>query len=157
MDKGRYEEALSSLEWLRASKNDENVQLELDDIKDNLDYHRANSITSWKVLFTNSDLFARTWRIALLQFMAQMCGSTAMKYYLPTNFIALGLGKELSLLASGIESSLKVGCTIIEMQLVDRVGRRLSLIAGAAIMAMALLVGFSDDPNLSLLTSSSYD
>ena len=72
--------------------------------------------------------------------MAQMCGATAMKYYLPTNFIALGLGKQLSLLASGIESSLKVGCTIIESLIIDRVGRKGTLLLGSTIMAVALLV-----------------
>jgi hypothetical protein len=41
--------------------------------------------------------------------MAQMCGATAIKYYLPTTFTNLGLGKWLSLMASGIESSLKIG------------------------------------------------
>lgn len=72
--------------------------------------------------------------------MAQMCGATAVKYYLPTIFLALGLGKQLSLLASGIESSLKVGCTIIESLIIDRVGRRGTLLLGSTIMTIALLV-----------------
>ena len=108
-----------------------------------MEVHHSKGDPSWKVLFTNKDLFARMWRVALLQFMAQMCGSTAMKYYLPTNFIALGLGKELSLLASGIESSLKVGCTIMEMLLIDRLGRRKTLVLGSSIMTIALLVSRS--------------
>ena len=140
MDKGRFEEAGKTLRWLRASSSMEDVQSELEDIRENIGQHQASALSSWKVLFTNSDLFARMWRVALLQFMAQMCGSTAMKYYLPTNFLALGLGKDLSLLASGIESSLKVGCTIVEMLLIDRAGRKTTLVAGSAIMAIALLV-----------------
>lgn len=72
--------------------------------------------------------------------MAQMCGATAMKYYLPTLFKALGLGRRLSLLAGGIESTLKIGCTILEMLIIDRVGRRVTLGAGAAVMAFAMLV-----------------
>lgn len=72
--------------------------------------------------------------------MAQMCGATAMKYYLPSNFIALGLGKQMSLMASGIEGSLKVGCTVIEMLIIDKVGRRGTLLLGSSIMAIALLV-----------------
>ena len=140
MDKGRFEEAGKTLRWLRVSSSMEDVQSELEDIKESMELHHASALSSWKVLFTNSDLFARMWRVALLQFMAQMCGSTAMKYYLPTNFLALGLGKDLSLLASGIESSLKVGCTVIEMLLIDRAGRKTTLVAGSAIMAIALLV-----------------
>jgi MFS family permease len=74
--------------------------------------------------------------------MAQMCGATAIKYYLPTNFLALGLGQELSLLASGIESTLKIACTIMAMVLIDWHGRRKTLILGAIVMSFALLVYF---------------
>ena len=140
IENGRLELAKKSLQYIRGSDSVDEVQSELDEIQENIGYHQANSISSWRVLFTDSNLFARMWRVALLQFMAQMCGSTAMKYYLPTNFIALGLGKEMSLLASGIESSLKVGCTVIEMLLIDRAGRKTTLVIGSAIMAVALLV-----------------
>src|SRR5271168_960070 len=109
------------LQFLRGcERRPDAIQPELQIIRDHIEMHKANSLTSWRLLFTDRDLFARLWRVALLQFMAQMCGATAMKYYLPTNFLALGLGKQLSLLASGIESSLKVGCTIIESLIIDR-------------------------------------
>jgi MFS family permease len=94
----------------------------------------------WLSLFREPSLFARLWRAALLQFMAQMCGATAMKYYLPTLFKALGLSTRLSLLAGGIESTLKIGCTIIEMFVIDRAGRRLTLAVGAGVMAFAMLI-----------------
>lgn len=72
--------------------------------------------------------------------MAQMCGATAIKYYLPTVFIALGLSKDLSLMASGIESTLKIGLTIMEMFIIDKIGRRNSLLIGAVVMAVAMVV-----------------
>jgi hypothetical protein len=141
LEKGRPLEAQKSLQYLRGCENDpQAIEVELNEIKDNIELHNAISNHSWRVLFTDRDLFARLWRVALLQFMAQMCGATAMKYYLPTIFLALGLGKKLSLLASGIESSLKVGCTIIESLIIDRVGRRGTLLLGSTIMAIALLV-----------------
>jgi MFS family permease len=102
--------------------------------------HSSIAQASWTSLFTDRDMFQRLWRGALLQFMAQMCGATAIKYYLPTIFTSLGLSKDLSLMASGIESTLKIGCTIMEMFLVDRVGRRGTLLMGAAIMSVAMLV-----------------
>jgi hypothetical protein len=104
--------------------------------------HSTIAQASWTSLFTDRDLFQRLWRGALLQFMAQMCGATAIKYYLPTIFTALGLSKDLSLMASGIESTLKIGCTIMEMFLVDRVGRRGTLLMGSAIMSVAMVVCF---------------
>jgi Sugar (and other) transporter len=72
--------------------------------------------------------------------MAQMCGATAMKYYLPTLFKALGLGTRLSLLAGGIESTLKIGCTVIEMLIIDTLGRRITIATGAGVMAFGMLV-----------------
>jgi hypothetical protein len=138
--KGRYDEAKQSLMYLRGTNSSEDIKDEYNDIKDNIEWHTANSPSTWKVLFTDKDLFARLWRVALLQFMAQMCGSTAMKYYLPTNFIALGLGTQLSLLASGIESTLKVACTIFTMIYIDRIGRRNALMGGCIVMSIALLI-----------------
>jgi MFS family permease len=91
-------------------------------------------------LFTRPSLFQRLWRAALLQFMAQMCGATAIKYYLPTLFQKLSLGYHLSLLISGVESTLKIGCTIIEMLIIDRFGRRVTMITGCAVMTLAMLV-----------------
>lgn len=135
------DDAKRSLQWIRGAKDDdEGVLEEIDQIQEAMEIHHANGEPSWKQLFTNKDLFARMWRVALLQFMSQMCGSTAMKYYLPTNFIALGLSKQFALLAGGIESSLKVGCTVIEMILIDRLGRKATLILGSSIMSIALLV-----------------
>ena len=63
-----------------------------------------------------------------------------MKYYLPDLFKVLGFGTRLSLLAGGIESTLKIGCTVIEMLIIDRAGRKLTLAAGAAVMAFAMLI-----------------
>ncbi len=141
LEKGRVAEAEKSLSWLRGQEsNPAAVSTELTIIKENIELHKATSISSWRVLFTDPDLFKRLWRVALLMFMAQMCGATAMKYYLPSNFIALGLGKQMALMASGIEGSLKVGCTIIEMLIIDKAGRKTTLILGSSIMAIALLV-----------------
>jgi len=101
--------------------------------------YQASGLT-WKSLFTEPSLFSRLWRAAFLQFMAQMCGATAMKYYLPTLFKVLGLGTRLSLLAGGIESTLKIGCTVLDALIIDKAGRRLTMAIGAAVMAVAMLV-----------------
>jgi len=70
----------------------------------------------------------------------QMCGATAMKYYLPTLFAKLGIEHRLTLLISGIESTLKIGCTIIEMFLIDKFGRRITLLFGCTVMTFAMLI-----------------
>jgi hypothetical protein len=140
VEKGRLDEARKSLDWLREGYfTDDEVETEFLAIKDNVDEHKASG-AHWKDLFTQRDLFNRLWRAALLQFMAQMCGATAMKYYLPTLFNKLGLNHRLSLLIGGVESTLKIGCTIIEMLIIDRFGRRATIITGCTVMTIAMLV-----------------
>jgi Sugar (and other) transporter len=140
VEKGRLEQARSSLEYLREGSSDSaEIEAEFTEIKDSVEAHKASG-TTWISLFTQRHLFNRLWRAALLQFMAQMCGATAMKYYLPTLFTKLGLAHQLSLLAGGIESTLKIGCTILEMLVIDKFGRRPTLIIGCAVMALSMLV-----------------
>jgi hypothetical protein len=69
-----------------------------------------------------------------------MCGATAMKYYLPTLLEVLGLGHRVALMAGGIESTLKIGMTLLDSVLIDRMGRRLTLAVGAGAMAFATMV-----------------
>ncbi|KAK3937420.1 general substrate transporter [Diplogelasinospora grovesii] len=140
VEHGRNAEALKTLHYYReGSFTQEQVEAELAEIERSVAAFRASGLT-WISLFTDPSLFARMWRSALLQFMAQMCGATAMKYYLPILFKALGLGTRLSLLAGGIESTLKIGCTVLEMLIIDKAGRRLTLAVGAAVMAFAMLI-----------------
>ncbi|AEO64485.1 uncharacterized protein THITE_2142370 [Thermothielavioides terrestris NRRL 8126] len=140
VEHGKPEKALKTLQFYREGYyTPEEIKTELAEIERSVDTFKVSGLT-WLSLLTDRSLFARMWRAAVLQFMAQMCGATAMKYYLPTLFKALGLGYRLSLLAGGIESTLKIGCTVIEMLIIDKVGRRLTLAAGAAVMAFALMI-----------------
>lgn len=140
VEHGRSEEALGTLQFYREGySTPDEVDMELAAIERSVSVFRISGLT-WTSLFSDRSLFARMWRAALLQFMAQMCGATAMKYYLPALFKALGFNHRVSLLAGGIESTLKTGCTVLEMLIIDKVGRKITLVAGATVMAFALLV-----------------
>lgn len=140
VEHGKSRAALKTLQFYREGYfTADEVHDELVDIERSVAAFRATGLKS-SSLFTDPGLFARLWRAALLQFMAQMCGATAMKYYLPVLFKALGLSPRVSLLAGGIESTLKIVCTVVEMLIIDKIGRRLTLAAGAAVMAFALMV-----------------
>ena len=141
LEKDRPEDARKALQYLRgAEDHPEEIEAEMTEIKQNVELHKSITEVPWHILITDRDLLARLWRGALLQFMAQMCGATAIKYYLPTVFLALGLSKDLSLMASGIESTLKIGCTIIEMLIIDKLGRKKTLLLGCGIMSIAMIV-----------------
>ncbi|KAG6096531.1 hypothetical protein E4U30_001446 [Claviceps sp. LM220 group G6] len=91
-------------------------------------------------LFRSRSLFARFWRAFLLQFMAQMCGAAAMKYYLPTLLEALGLEYRLALMAGAVEMTTKIGMTIVEMWVIDRFGRTGCLMMGSIVMGVAMMI-----------------
>lgn len=63
-----------------------------------------------------------------------------MKYYLPTLLEKLGVSTRITLLIGGIESTLKIGMTVIDMFLIDRLGRRVTLVGGCAAMSLGMLV-----------------
>ncbi|KAI0878611.1 general substrate transporter [Hypoxylon argillaceum] len=140
IEHGRYDQALRSLHWLREeSFTNQQIHLELSGICGDVEEYRGSGM-SWLTLFRDANLFSRLWRASLLQFMAQMCGAAAMKYYLPTLLEKLGLSTRIALLAGGIESTLKIAMTILEMMLIDRIGRRITLVSGTLAMGLALLI-----------------
>jgi hypothetical protein len=137
----RNEAAKRSLAWLRARDvSHPQVLEELSEIERDVAQRKIATGQSWTVLFTNRPLFNRLWRASLLQFMAQMAGNTSMKYYLPDIFMSLGVERKLTLMIGGIESTLKIGCTIFDSLLVDRFGRRLTLVLSCLVMSLCLLV-----------------
>ncbi|KAI4592793.1 hypothetical protein KJ359_010426 [Pestalotiopsis sp. 9143b] len=140
VDHGHYHRAQWSLHWFReGSYTDDEVKAEFDKIQVSVQEHRASERT-WLSLFAERDLFDRLWRASLLQFMSQMCGATAMKYYLPTLLAKLGVPTRITLLIGGIESTSKIAMTVVEMLIIDRVGRRTTLVAGSAAMSAGMLI-----------------
>ncbi|KAI9151476.1 ASD-3 ascus development protein 3 [Paramyrothecium foliicola] len=101
---------------------------------------RSRFIALSLALFREPPLRARLWRAFLLQFMAQMCGATAMKYYLPTLLKALGVETRLALMAGAAEMTVKIGMTVVEMWVIDRFGRKVCLVGGSVVMGVAMLL-----------------
>ncbi|KAH0835985.1 hypothetical protein FOPE_04243 [Fonsecaea pedrosoi] len=141
MEQDRVDDAAKALAALRGhSSNVVSIQSELDEIHANILWHKTHSVKSVRVLFTDRPLFARLWRAWTLNFLQQMSGASGIRYYLPSNFSAAGTSKELSLLASGIDGTVQVACTIVGLLLIDRIGRRWALSSSAAIMAFSLMI-----------------
>ncbi|KAF2264989.1 general substrate transporter [Lojkania enalia] len=141
VEHGRTEAAKRSLAWLRAlSLSNSLISDELKEIEQNVERRRLATNQSWTVLFTDRPLFNRLWRAALLQFMGMMCGNTSMKYYLPTIFMKLGIERKTTLMVAGVETTMKIGCSIFDSWLVDRYGRRLTLVASCIVMSISLLL-----------------
>ncbi|KAH7121421.1 general substrate transporter [Dactylonectria macrodidyma] len=140
LEHDKAEEAAISLSKLRGASNIADIQAELDEIHANILWHKEHSITSAKVFIKEKALWSRLWRAWALSFLQQMSGAAGIRYYLPTNFVAAGTSESLSLLASGIDGTVQVGCTIAAMFFIDKIGRRHSLGIGAIIMAFCLMI-----------------
>ncbi|KAF2732873.1 general substrate transporter [Polyplosphaeria fusca] len=137
----RSEAAKRSLAWLRGlTPSHELVADELKEIERSAEQRKLATGQSWTVLFTDRPLFSRMWRAALLQFMAQMCGNSSMKYYLPSIFMSLGIERKTTLMVAGVESTIKVAFSAFDSWLVDRYGRRPTLIFSCLLMSIALLL-----------------
>ncbi|KAL3442755.1 general substrate transporter [Aspergillus insuetus] len=136
----RMEDAVKALTKLRGKDHPDIIQAELDEIHANIMWHKQYSVTSTKVFFTDKALWSRLWRAWAISFLQQMSGAGGIRYYLPTNFRAAGTSETLSLLASGLDGTVQVGCTAVGIFLIDRIGRRHALGGGAIIMAWCLLI-----------------
>lgn len=141
VENGRSEAAKRSLAYLRGlDVSHVSVVRELKEIEQDTEARREDAQQSWAKLFTHRPLFNRLWRASLLSFMGQMAGNTSMKYYLPTIFMGLGIERKTTLMIAGIETTLKIGCTLFDSWLVDKYGRRLTLVVSCFIMSLSLLL-----------------
>ncbi|KAK1976589.1 general substrate transporter [Colletotrichum cereale] len=140
IEHGKKDQARLILRWLReGSFDDEQIDHEFSAIINDVDeYHQSG--LNWLSLFKEKALFARLWRATLLQFMAQLCGASGIKYYLPYLLKSLGLGMGTAVMVSAIEMTVKISFTVLEMFIIDRFGRRNCLAAGCSIMALSLLI-----------------
>ncbi|KAJ7348946.1 hexose transport-related protein [Mycena albidolilacea] len=159
--KGRRQEALKNLAWLRKMPEDsEIIQLEYTEIQAEALFEAemtaerfphlvgSGAFTQFKLqvaqfgeLFTTIHMFRRTAVACLTQFFQQMSGIDAIVYYAPTIFQSLGLGaKTVSLLASGVIGVVFIISTLPAIATIDRVGRRPLLIIGGGGMALMLIL-----------------
>ncbi|KAK1570043.1 general substrate transporter [Colletotrichum navitas] len=140
VEHGKKDKARLTLYWLREGNFDgEQINREFSAIIEDVDeYHHSGF--NWLSLLKEKALFARLWRATLLQFMAQLCGASGIKYYLPYLLRSLGLSMKISVMVTAIEMTVKIFFTVLEMFIIDRFGRRNCLATGCAIMAVSLLI-----------------
>lgn len=80
----------------------------------------------------------------LLAVFQQITGINTVIYYAPTLLQGAGFGDHAALLANVVNGAVNVGMTLVAIRLLDRVGRRVLLIAGTSGMAVGMfLTGFA--------------
>ncbi|KAG2420040.1 hypothetical protein HFD88_004838 [Aspergillus terreus] len=141
--KGRHEEALQSLAYIRNEHpSSDNVQKEIAEIRASVaEEMAATEGLTYKefLLKSNRNRFLFAFFLMLGQ---QFSGTNSIGYYAPQIFQTVGLSAtNASLFATGVYGTVKVVATGIFLLVgIDRWGRKKSLIGGAAAMASLMFI-----------------
>ncbi|KAF1947606.1 quinate permease [Clathrospora elynae] len=162
MTKGRHEEAAISLAYIRCEATDSpEVLRELAEIRAAVEEElNATEGITWKECLLPGNRYRFITGFCLM-FWQQFSGTNSIGYYAPQIFQTVGVSKSnASLFATGIYGTVKVITTSIFLIVgIDFIGRKKSLMAGAAWMAsMMFIIGAvlaTNPPNTSSGTVSS--
>ncbi|CAM3889621.1 sugar porter family MFS transporter [Alicyclobacillus pomorum] len=129
---GRGDTAIRILERINGLQQ---AQLEIEDIRESLKNETGSM----------GQLFQGGFRIALLvgvvlAILQQVTGINAIMYYAPEIFKKTGAGTDASLTQTIIVGAVNLIFTLVSLWLIDRVGRKVLLLIGSALMAISLLV-----------------
>ncbi|TEY50776.1 hypothetical protein BOTCAL_0273g00080 [Botryotinia calthae] len=141
---GRYEEATASMAWTRCTtSDDEEIMQEIAQIRASIDEElAATEGLTWKECIAPANRF-RFFSAFCLMFWQQFSGTNSIGYYAPQIFQTIGISAaNTALFATGIYGTVKVITTgIFLLTGIDTLGRRKSLIFGAAwMMAMMFIL-----------------
>ncbi|CAO3684237.1 unnamed protein product [Umbelopsis vinacea] len=142
LQKSREQEALTVLARLHGNgdRNHPYVIEEYNEICEQIALERAVEIHSYSELLQGT-VRRRVILGVLIQIFQQLTGINAIMYYAPKIFEATGIsGSNSQLLATGVNGVVNVIATIPAILWVDRWGRRWTLISGAIVMGIAMLL-----------------
>lgn len=150
IDNNRGEEGLKTLARLHAKGdvNDPWVRAEYDQIQENITYEHEHEAKSYGELFANRSCFRRLLIACALQASIQMTGVSAIQYYSVTIYGEIGISADLTLRYQAINSVIALIAQFLCVLLIDRFGRRWTLIYGnlfnmvTFIVATALLASY---------------
>ncbi|KAF7588110.1 hypothetical protein BBP40_006175 [Aspergillus hancockii] len=139
--KGRHEEAMQSLVWIRGGEETDEIREEMREILEGIEADNlATEGVSWMEVLRVPANLHRICIAITIQIGVQITGNTSLAYYAPQIFQAVGAGDN-SLFVSGFFGVAKVvSCWLFLLFLVERIGRRWPLIVGAFLMGSLMLI-----------------
>jgi sugar porter (SP) family MFS transporter len=145
MKQGRYEEATASLAYMRLEDpNDPEIVKEIAEIRVAIEEEmNATEGVRWRECLTPGNRM-RFFTGFCIMFWQQFSGTNSIGYYAPQIFQTIGVSKtNSSLFATGVYGTVKVVTTAIFLIIgIDKLGRRKSLMFGAAwMMTMMFIIG----------------
>ncbi|KAL7896709.1 general substrate transporter [Trichoderma sp. SZMC 28014] len=138
--RGRVDEARQTIARLIGLSPDSDVvNKQIAEIQEKVDEENAHTEAfKWTEIFTAPRMLYRTTLGIVLQAGQQLTGANFFFYFGTTVFAATGISN--SYVTQIILGSVNVFCTIIGLWIIDRFGRRVILMTGAAWMMMCFLV-----------------
>ncbi|OGM44119.1 MFS sugar transporter [Aspergillus bombycis] len=155
IDHGEHEKGLQTLAKLHAhgDVNDTWVRAEYNQIQESITFEHENEAKSYLELFNSRSSFRRLFLCCALQASVQMTGVSAIQYYSVTIYEQIGIKGDETLRYQAINSVIALVAQFLCMMLIDRFGRRRSLIFGnlgncvTFIIACILLAKFPPEVN----------
>lgn len=159
--KGRDEEAIKTLAWLRKlAPSDPGVRTEYLEIKAECLFEErsfeqsfpslgkkeqhsiwAREVAQYVNIFRSWDNFKRVATAWFVMFFQQWSGIDAIIYYASNVFISLGLtGGTIALLATGVTGVVFFVSTLPAMLIIDKVGRKPMLQVGSIVMLISMVI-----------------
>ncbi|KAK5137307.1 hypothetical protein LTR08_000277 [Meristemomyces frigidus] len=136
---GREDEARRTIARLAGLSPDSSlVNYQINEIRVKLDEEKSGADTAWYEIFTGPKMFYRTALGMVLQAGQQLTGANFFFYFGTTIFQGVGLSN--SYVAQIILGTVNVVCTFGGLYVVQKCGRRNSLMFGAAWMMMCFLI-----------------
>jgi SP family sugar:H+ symporter-like MFS transporter len=137
--KGNVEDARKTMAKLNGVEPDsEFLDKEIAEIQEKLEAEARGGSHLWYGIFTGPRMLYRTLLGMVLQGGQQLTGANYFFYYGTTIFSSTGLSN--SYVTSIILGTVNVVATVAGLWIVDKVGRRKAMMAGAAWMAVCLLI-----------------
>lgn len=140
MVRGREQEALQVLIRLRGAHlaSDELASIKLSLAQGDAQQRPQKSLRAELAELFSKPMRRILWIALALAAFQQLSGINSVLYYAPMVFETSGVGRDSAFLQTIILGAVFVLTTVIAMVLIDKLGRKLLLIIGTAIMALSL-------------------
>ncbi|KAI1462783.1 general substrate transporter [Annulohypoxylon moriforme] len=142
VDHDRSEEGLRTLAKLHANGDvdDEWVRAEYASIQETVSFEHAHEAKSYLELFTNPSAFRRLFLACSIQAATQMTGVSAIQYFSVSIFAQIGISADDALKYQAINSILALIAQAFCMLLIDKFGRRPTIIAGNLVNCVMFII-----------------
>lgn len=142
VDHDRADEGLRTLAKLHANGDisDPWVQAEFAQIQETISFEHEHEAKSYKELFVNPSAFRRLFLAVAIQASIQMTGVSAIQYFSVTIFAQIGISADDALKYQAINSILALIAQAACMLLIDKFGRRPTLIIGNLVNCVMFII-----------------